>query len=131
MFSFTIATIAMLPIMATASPLSKRDLPTSGVVSVTPHDQYSSSIGVLGCKFNTNRAAYWPFWPGCDRMCIELSYNGQSLHVLHVDQSGGAYDISYDAWNTLVTGQSATVSPTQGGGAQMSYQVSRRSFEVG
>ena len=29
-----------------------------GTVWVTPHDSYSSSVGVLGCKINTNRVAY-------------------------------------------------------------------------
>ena len=31
-----------------------------GGITVTPHEQYSSSIGALGCKLNTNRVAYWP-----------------------------------------------------------------------
>jgi hypothetical protein len=120
---FTVAFVAALATAASAGPLTSRGLPASGTVSVTPHEQYSSSIGVLGCKFNTNRAAYWPAPPGCDGMCIELTHEKNSLHVLHVDQSGGAHDISYDAWNTLVTGQSATAHPTAGGGVSMSYKV--------
>jgi hypothetical protein len=119
---FTLALAAMATAVV-AGPLAGRGLPASGTVSVTPHEQFSSSIGVLGCKFDTNRAAYWPAPPGCDGMCIELSHAGRKLHVLHVDQSGGAHDISYDAWNTLVTGQSATAHPTEGGGVSMDYKV--------
>lgn len=29
-------------------------------MGITPHDMYSSSVGVLGCKIDTNRVAYWP-----------------------------------------------------------------------
>ncbi|KAH0006683.1 hypothetical protein KCU78_g12180, partial [Aureobasidium melanogenum] len=46
------ATAAALP---TEMVLQKR-----GTISATPHVEYSSSIGVLGCKINTNRVAYWP-----------------------------------------------------------------------
>jgi hypothetical protein len=120
---FTIALTAAMATAVSAGPLASRDLPPSGSVSVTPHEQWSSSIGVVGCHFNTNRAAYWPATPGCDGMCVELSYQGRTLHVMHVDTSGGAHDISYDAWNTLVTGQSAADHPTQGGGVQMDYKV--------
>jgi hypothetical protein len=119
----TLFTVAVLAASAVANPLAPRALPPSGTVSVTPHDMYSSSIGVLGCKINTNRVAYWPAPPGCDGMCIQLTYQGRSLYVLHVDQSGGAYDISYGAWNKLLTGQAATVDPQQGGGLTMNYVV--------
>jgi hypothetical protein len=122
MFSALFA-IAALASSVVANPIAARSLPPSGTVSVTPHEQYSSSIGVLGCKVDTNRIAYWPAPPGCDGMCVQLSYQGRSLHVLHADQSGGAYDISYDAWNTLLTGQSAAADPQQGGGLAMDYAV--------
>jgi hypothetical protein len=38
-----------------------------------------------------------------------------------VDQSQGAYDVSYDAWNYLYTGYSATDKPTAGGPVEMTY----------
>ncbi|KAF2635290.1 hypothetical protein P280DRAFT_198695 [Massarina eburnea CBS 473.64] len=84
--------------------------------SITPHDVYGSSIGVLGCHVNTNRIAYWPSTPGCNNLCKKVTSNGRVVYLLHIDQSGGAYDISYDAWNYLNVGKSAKESPTQGGG---------------
>ena len=94
-----------------AQPIAKRDS-----ISVTPHDIYSSSIGVLGCKIDTNRVAYFPGMPQCDGMCKKVSANGRSVNVLHVDSSASAYDLSYDAWNYLKTGKSATDDPVMGGG---------------
>lgn len=88
-------------------------------VSVTPHDSYSSSVGVLGCKINTDRVAYWPGSVDCTNICVSLSYGGRTLRLLRIDQSGGAHDVSYDAWNYLYTGASATSNPTAGGGIQM------------
>ncbi|KUI53383.1 hypothetical protein VP1G_00693 [Cytospora mali] len=89
---------------------------------VTPHDSYSSSVGVLGCKINTNRVAYWPFAVDCNNICVELSYGDRSVHLLRIDQSGGAYDVSYDAWNYLQTGKSATKDPIAGGAVAMTYE---------
>ncbi|KAK3402368.1 hypothetical protein B0T20DRAFT_451190 [Sordaria brevicollis] len=78
-------------------------------MSVTPHAEFSSSVGVLGCKINTNRVAYWPDFPSCDNFCVKLTHeSGRSVHVMHIDQSRGARDISYDAWNYLYTGHSVT-----------------------
>ncbi|KAH8891946.1 hypothetical protein GQ53DRAFT_781651 [Thozetella sp. PMI_491] len=91
-------------------------------VWATPHDKYSSSIGVLGCKINTNRVAYWPGSVDCNNICVKLSYQGRSVHLLRIDQSGGAYDISYDAWNYLQTGKSATDDPITGGTVAMDYE---------
>ena len=110
--------------MAPLLNLALRAAAASQSISVTPHDSYSSSIGVLGCKINTNRVAYWPMAVGCDNLCVKVTNpaNGQSLNLLRVDQSGGAYDISYDAWNILSTGKSATEKPTSGGGVPMTYQ---------
>ncbi|KZL87253.1 hypothetical protein CI238_12182 [Colletotrichum incanum] len=93
----------------------------SGSVSVTPHAQYSSSVGVLGCKIDANRVAYWPSSVDCDDICIKITYGGRSLNVLKVDKSGGAHDISYDAWNYLNTGKSATDAPSAGGAVEMDY----------
>jgi hypothetical protein len=91
-------------------------------VSTTPHDSYSSSVGVLGCKIDTNRVAYWPGSVDCNNICVKLNYGDRSVHLLRIDQSGGAYDISYDAWAYLQTGKSATVDPITGGGVSMDYE---------
>ena len=91
-------------------------------VSVTPHASYSSSVGVLGCKINTNRVAYWPWAVDCTNICVKLSYDDRSVYLLRIDQSGGAYDVSYDAWNYLQTGKSATKDPIAGGGVAMTYE---------
>ncbi|KAI1099599.1 hypothetical protein F4804DRAFT_77120 [Jackrogersella minutella] len=94
---------------------------SSGAVWATPHDSYSSSVGVLGCKVDTNRIAYWPSAVDCTNVCVELSYGGRSVHLLRVDQSQGAHDVSYDAWNYLYTGYPATEKPTAGGAVAMSF----------
>lgn len=88
---------------------------SSGTVFVTPHDSYSSSVGVLGCKVDTDRIAYWPGSVDCNNICVSLKYGGRSVKLLRIDTSDGANDISYDAWNYLVTGYSATEKPTAGG----------------
>ncbi|CAI6333977.1 unnamed protein product [Periconia digitata] len=95
---------------------------SNGAVWATPHDSYSSSIGVLGCKINTNRVAYWPSPVDCTNFCISLSYQGRSVKLLRIDQSGGAHDVSYDAWNYLYTGYAATDKPAAGGPVAMEYQ---------
>lgn len=117
---YTLTTLAGLAasVSATAIPEVKR----SGGISITPHDSYSSSIGVLGCKIDTNRVAYWPTFPSCNNMCVKVSANGRSVNLLKIDQSGGAYDISYDAWNYLSTGLSAVDNPTTGGGVSATYE---------
>jgi hypothetical protein len=86
---------------------------------ITPHDMYSSLVSVLGCKVNTDRIAYWPMAVDCDNICVRVSYAGRSVELLRIDQSGGAYDISYDAWNYLVTGKGAREAPTTGGAVNM------------
>ncbi|KAI1505644.1 hypothetical protein F5X99DRAFT_367294 [Biscogniauxia marginata] len=94
----------------------------SGAVWATPHDSYSSSIGVLGCKIDTNRVAYWPGSVDCNNICVSLSYEDRSVKLLRVDQSQGAFDVSYDAWNYLYTGYSATEKPTAGGPIAMNFE---------
>ncbi|KAI0491163.1 hypothetical protein F4859DRAFT_36377 [Xylaria cf. heliscus] len=94
----------------------------SGTVWATPHDSYSSSVGVLGCKVNTNRVAYWPGSVDCNNICLSLSYEGRSVKLLRIDSSQGAYDVSYDAWNYLITGASATKKPTAGGAIAMQFE---------
>ncbi|KAF5699748.1 hypothetical protein FGLOB1_11188 [Fusarium globosum] len=93
-----------------------------GSASITPHEQYSSSIGVLGCKIDTNRVAYWPGSVDCSNICVRVSFESRSIYLLKIDSSGGAYDISYDAWNYLGFGKSASDSPQQGGGIDMNYE---------
>ncbi|KAI5865616.1 hypothetical protein GGS23DRAFT_435557 [Durotheca rogersii] len=93
----------------------------SGAVWATPHDSYSSSVGVLGCKVDTNRVAYWPGSVDCNNICVSLSYEGRSVNLLRVDQSQGAFDVSYDAWNYLYTGYSATERPAAGGAVPMEF----------
>ncbi|KAF4337148.1 hypothetical protein FBEOM_8998 [Fusarium beomiforme] len=102
-------------------PLSSARKTDGGTVWATPHDSYSSSIGVPGCKVNTNRIAYWPYSVDCNNICIALTYQDRTVHLLRVDQSQGAYDVSYDAWNYLYTGYSATDKPTAGGPVEMTY----------
>ncbi|SPO00382.1 uncharacterized protein DNG_03227 [Cephalotrichum gorgonifer] len=90
-------------------------------ISVTPHEQFSSSVGVLGCFINTNRVAYFPSFPSCQKPCLRIKdkENGREVTVLHIDSSAGAYDISYDAWNYLKTGKSAKDDPQQGNGIEV------------
>lgn len=92
------------------------------VVSITPHESYSSSAGVIGCKINTNRVAYWPSSVDCDDICVRVSHGDRSLYLLKIDSSTGAFDISYDAWNYLGFGVSATADPHTGGGLDMEYE---------
>lgn len=117
MFKTLIALLAASAAIVTAMPTKR-----GGIAYVTPHEQYSSSVGVLGCKINTNRVAYWPGAVSCNDICVRIT-NGQfSTHVLKIDSSGGAYDISYDAWVYLQTGKSAREIPLMGGGINMSYE---------
>ncbi|KAG6010175.1 hypothetical protein E4U21_007652 [Claviceps maximensis] len=88
----------------------------------TPHDSYSSSIGVLGCKINVDRVAYWPQSVDCDNICVQVEYEDRQVYLLRIDQSTGAHDMSYDAWNYLYTGLSATDKPAAGGGVEMKYR---------
>ncbi|KAI1462341.1 hypothetical protein F4805DRAFT_130404 [Annulohypoxylon moriforme] len=119
---------SVLSFLTCAAAVSATAIPSSAPakrgdsISVTPHDRYSSSIGVLGCKINTNRVAYWPSAPDCNNICVKVSANGRSVNLLKIDQSGGAHDISYDAWNYLSTGKNATENPTAGGGLAATYE---------
>ncbi|KAL1589807.1 hypothetical protein WHR41_01796 [Cladosporium halotolerans] len=116
---FSAATVAAFAASTAAYAIpAKRD---SGI-SITPHDKYSSSVGVLGCKIDTNRVAYWPSSVDCDKVCVKVSANGRSVNLLKIDTSGGAYDISYDAWNYLNTGEGAEENPTMGGGIPATYE---------
>jgi hypothetical protein len=112
----------MLSKIATTLAFASSALATA--ISITPHAQFSSSIGVLGCHINTNRVAYWPLQPGCDSVCVKVTEptSGRTVHLLAVDTSGGAYDISYDAWNYLYTGKGAKEAPAMGGGVPAEWE---------
>ncbi|KAF4464891.1 hypothetical protein FALBO_8266 [Fusarium albosuccineum] len=112
----------LLSLVSTATAVTERDSKDGGTVWATPHDSFSSSIGVLGCMVDTNRIAYWPNSVDCTNICVALSYEDRTVHLLRVDQSEGAHDVSYDAWNYLYTGYSATDKPTAGGPVEMTYE---------
>ncbi|KAG5913212.1 hypothetical protein E4U42_001370 [Claviceps africana] len=116
---------ATLPLSSHASgSLVERGQQGDGAATIwaTPHDSYSSSVGVLGCKIDTNRVAYWPQPVDCDGICVQVEYQDRRVHLLRIDQSTGAHDMSYDAWNYLYTGYSATERPTAGGAVEMKYR---------
>ncbi|KAK5996819.1 hypothetical protein PT974_02163 [Cladobotryum mycophilum] len=94
---------------------------SSGLKTVwaTPHDSYSSSIGVSGCKINTDRVAYWPEPVDCNNICVSLQYEDRKIYLLRIDQSQGAHDCSFSAWNYLYTGYPATEKPVAGGAIAM------------
>ncbi|OHF03840.1 hypothetical protein CORC01_00702 [Colletotrichum orchidophilum] len=124
MFSTTLTTLlAASATLVSAASIPIRDAGKSGSSSMTPHDAFSSSIGVLGCKIDINRVAYWPNAVGCNDICVKVSHGDRSVNLLRIDQSGGAFDISYDAWNYLSTGKSATDDPTMGGGVPMDWET--------
>lgn len=58
----------------------------------------------------------------CDESS-SLSANESSRYLLRIDQSGGAYDVSFDAFNYLLTGYSATDKPTASGPVEMTYNT--------
>lgn len=116
---FSIATVAAFAASTAALAIpAKRD----NSISITPHDAFSSSVGVLGCKIDTNRVAYWPSAVDCNKMCVRVHANGRSVNLLKIDASGGAYDIAYDAYNYLVTGKGAEADPIMGGGVAATYE---------
>jgi hypothetical protein len=120
MFTFFTAIVAASAAATVGAVTSRR----GQWASITPHDKYSSSVGVLGCKIDNNNVAYWPSPVDCDKICVKVTNGGRSRHLLKIDQSGGAYDISYDAWNYLAYGKSATEEPLLGGGVEMNTSLS-------
>ena len=115
----------VVSLLATSIVASARTIsiePTLATARITPHESYSSSVGVIGCKVNTNRIAYWPSPVDCNDICVRVSHEGRSLNLLKVDTSSGAFDISYDAWNYLGYGVSAIDVPMTGGELSMEYQ---------
>lgn len=128
----TASIIAMLRLLTILTALSTHanalSLGLTGAVRATPHDAFSSTIGVHGCKIDVNRMAYWPYWPDCSGMCIKLTHGSRSRTVLHLDVSGGAHDISFDTYQYLAYGTSATASPAllnpdAGGALDVEYEV--------
>ncbi|KAJ0382992.1 hypothetical protein COL922a_011405 [Colletotrichum nupharicola] len=124
MFATAFTTILAASVsLVSAASIPIRDSGKAGTAGMTPHDAFSSSIGVLGCKINTNRVAYWPNSVGCDDICVKVTNGERYVHLLRIDQSGGAYDISYDAWNYLSTGKGAAEAPSQGGPISMEWEA--------
>ena len=58
---------------------------SSGTVWATPHGSFSSSIGFLSYKINTDRAAYWPQSVDGTNICVQLSYERRSVKLLRID----------------------------------------------
>ncbi|KAM0330637.1 hypothetical protein ACHAQA_003587 [Verticillium albo-atrum] len=108
--------LGLLATVAAADDDSKQ------TIWATPHEQYSSSVGVLGCKIETNRVAYWPAAISCSDICVEVYHEDRKVKLLRIDRSEGAYDMSYDAWNYLYTGKSARDEPAVGGPVEMQYR---------
>jgi hypothetical protein len=128
MKSFLIQTFAVAGTLGAAlpngeaAPAPRKIERRSGGIWATPHESFSSSVGVLGCKINVDRVAYWPGSIGCDNICVKVTYEGRSVHLLRIDSSEGAHDMSYDAWNYLYTGKGARDQPTMGGAVPMDYE---------
>ncbi|KAF6807007.1 hypothetical protein CMUS01_14230 [Colletotrichum musicola] len=122
--SASLVSAASIPISirAAAAAAAAPAAGKAGSASMTPHDAYSSSIGVLGCKIDINRVAYWPPAVDCNDICVRVTHAGRNVTLLRIDQSGGAHDISYDAWNYLTSGKSATESPQMGGPVDMQWE---------
>ncbi|CRK30913.1 hypothetical protein BN1708_018583, partial [Verticillium longisporum] len=113
---------AALAILLAPLPTTADDSDSEQTIWATPHEQYSSSVGVLGCKIDTNRVAYWPAAISCNDICVEVQHEGRKAKLLRIDRSEGAYDMSYDAWNYLYTGKSARDEPAVGGPVEMQYR---------
>lgn len=62
--------------------------------------------------------AYWPEAISCNDFCVEVSYGGRSALFMHLDNSAGAHDVSFENWNYLETGYPASeknhINPSAG-----------------
>jgi hypothetical protein len=87
----------LLSVLALIASATAETTPHSGTTDMMPHEQYPS-LGVLGCKINTNRVAYWPGAVSCDDICVRITHGDFSTHVLKIDSSAGAYDIFFFAF---------------------------------
>lgn len=73
-----------------------RAVADSGTVWATPHDSYSSSVGVLGCKVNTDRIAYWPN--------ANQASGPHGLSTPSVLSSAPVWDIKYPSGTKVLAG---------------------------
>lgn len=99
----------------------------SGKLVFTPHVQFLSAVGIIGCKINPDRAAYVSFHPGCNNMCMKVWKSDQTedaaMELLHLDGPNGANDISMDAYKTLLHGPDwKTTNPGQEGSFEANYK---------
>ncbi|RDA87791.1 hypothetical protein CP532_2443 [Ophiocordyceps camponoti-leonardi (nom. inval.)] len=103
-----------------------------GNIKATAHVQYSSSIGVLGCKgVDLSRIAFFPGTPSCDDICVKVTYQGRSVNLLRIDSSGsapspdnsGTFDMSCQAYDFLVHGTDNKDSCKTGDRTPMSYET--------
>jgi hypothetical protein len=67
--------------------------------------------------------AHFPGNFDCNNICIKVSSSGRDVFLLRIDTSGGSHDISYDAWNFLAFGVSASEEPHQGGPIDAEYET--------
>ncbi|KAF2874271.1 hypothetical protein BDV95DRAFT_441101, partial [Massariosphaeria phaeospora] len=89
---------------------------------LTPHTAFQATAGVLGCKVNVNRVSYFPIVPTCMTICMKITAKARSILVLNIGTSGGAWELSWDAWNYLNTGKNATENPTKNDGIPFQWQ---------
>ncbi|KAM0750546.1 hypothetical protein T439DRAFT_380443 [Meredithblackwellia eburnea MCA 4105] len=123
-FTILLAASATLASVETKAALAPRG-PTNAPMLL--QDSYQSSDGIPGCKVNTNRIAYWLGEVGCDDICIKVSNKDRSVYLLKISQAPNVdhsdyHYISYDAWNYLKSGKSATVSPQLGSVLTLPYE---------
>lgn len=85
---------------------------------LTPQADYASSLGILGCKVNTDLVVSWPKAADCESLCVRITTNTRSLHLLQVDQSISAYGISNYVFDILISGENRPA----GEGALIEYE---------
>ncbi|KAF4553723.1 Hypothetical protein D9617_6g094550 [Elsinoe fawcettii] len=80
-------------------------LSAAKVQKVTGHVEYRSTLGIPGCKINTNAVAYWPTTGDCDSVCAKVKNpaNGVEKTVLTIGTSSdpSVYDISWKRYVEL------------------------------
>ncbi|KAG8630921.1 hypothetical protein KVT40_000061 [Elsinoe batatas] len=78
---------------------------TATMQTVTGHVEYRSTIGVLGCKVDTNAVAYWPTTGDCDSVCAKVRNPATGIEktVLTIGTSSASsvYDISWKRYVEL------------------------------
>lgn len=68
-------------------PAAAGDALPAAQAGITPHEQYGSSIGVLGCKIDTNRVACWP---------QSFAYLSTGFSVTERPTTGGAITVDIE-----------------------------------